>query len=235
VIALFIVITIVIITVVMYHLFFSPTSQYFGETNYSFKSEGKQIALTFDDGPNEPYTSQLLKILKRHQVHSTFFCCGACISRYPEMLCKIIEDGHILGNHSHDHNLLHYLKPKKYIEEVKKTNKLIHSITGITPSLYRSPWLFRTPSLLASVKSLSMLPIWGIFGSELEVFQPSAESMAKRAFSLAKPGAILIFHDGRESRGGNRQQTIDAINLLIPLLKKEGYTFVQVSKQLFSK
>lgn len=218
-----------------YYLFFSPSSQFFGTVYYRFKTDKKEVALTFDDGPNEPYTSSLLAVLKKHEVKATFFCCGACITRYPGVVKKIHTAGHVIGNHSHDHNLLHYLNIKNYIVEVSQTSKLIKNEIGISPKLYRSPWLFRSTELLRSLHVLHLVPMWGTFGSELEVFQPKPRVMAKRALRLAKPGRIYIFHDGRESRGGDRANTIHAIDLLIPELKAKGYSFVQVSEKSVSK
>ena len=216
-----------------YYLFVSPSSQVFGRVNYRFDSVGKQIALTFDDGPNEPYTSQLLDVLKKYDIKATFFVCGACVTRHPQTLRRIYSEGHEIGNHSHDHRLFHYLNQKKYIAEVENTNEIIKNVTGTTTYLYRSPWLFRTRRLLKNIRSRNLLPVWGIFGSELEVLQPSPESMARRALKLSKPGTILIFHDGKESVGGNRANTVSAIKLLIPALKEQGFEFIALKQTVF--
>jgi peptidoglycan-N-acetylglucosamine deacetylase len=219
----------IIVASTMYYLFFSSTSQIFGVVKHSLDTTDKVIALTFDDGPNEPYTSQMLDILDGHGVKATFFVCGVCIERWPGIVANIYSRGHTVGNHSHAHKFGAYFDMSTYKEAVKSTNELIESETGQKPILYRSPWLFRTPGLLKYVYSIGMQPIWGTFGSELEVFQPNPKTMADRALQLTKPGRIFIFHDGKEGVVGNRANTIAAVDLLIPQLKQKGYSFVRVA------
>jgi peptidoglycan-N-acetylglucosamine deacetylase len=214
---------------IAYYLYFSPSSRVFGKVIYRLNTVKKVVALTFDDGPNEPYTTQLLDILDRHEVKATFFVCGLCIERWPSIVATIHTRGHTVGNHSHAHKFGAYFDMKSYKENILRTNELIESETGVRTTLYRSPWLFRTPGLLKYIYSIGMTPIWGTFGSELEVFQPSPKTMAKRALQLAKPGRIYIFHDGKESVGGNRANTVASVDLLIPSLKQKGYSFTKVT------
>ncbi len=218
--------------VAAYYLYMSPSSQLFGRVHYKLRTTKKQIALTFDDGPNEPYTSELLKILKKHRVTATFFVCGACVEKHPDSLKRIHTAGHNIGNHSHDHDFWHYSDTKLYRSEIQKTTKLIKDLTGAAPAFYRSPWLYRTPELLRMIRSLNLIPIWGRFGSEVEIFQPSPRLMARRAKRLLTPGAIIIFHDGRESRGGFRGNTVLAVDQFIADAKKRGFSFVTISKDL---
>lgn len=229
----FTLIFILVVCIGVYYLFFSPSSQVFGKVNYHFKPNGKQIALTFDDGPNEPYTSRLLDILKKHDIKATFFVCGACVKRHPETFKRICVEGHEVGNHSHDHSFSHYFNPRSYNTEVLSTSLLIKQLTGKNVQLYRSPWLFRTANLLNTVRSAGLTPVWGTFGSELEVFQPPAKTMVKRAIKLCKPGRIIIFHDGKESIGGDRTNTVTAIELLVPDLIEKGYEFVLLTPDTF--
>jgi peptidoglycan/xylan/chitin deacetylase (PgdA/CDA1 family) len=221
---------IIFLVLIIYYMFFSPSSQLFGRVIYKLhKSETKKkIALTFDDGPNQPYTNQLLEILRKHQVKAIFFVCGVCVEKHPGTLKKIKSAGHAIGNHSHRHKFRDYFSNSNYIKSLELTNSIIFNELGENPRFYRSPWLFRTPKILEAVKSLGLKPIWGVFGCELEIFQPSPEFIARRAMRKAKNGSILIFHDGKESVGSYRGSTIKAIDILIPTLKNRGFKFVEI-------
>jgi peptidoglycan-N-acetylglucosamine deacetylase len=225
---LYIVLGGVFVLVTLYYMLMSHSSQIFGAVQYRLDTGKKEVVLSFDDGPNEPHTSDLLAVLARHKVHANFFVCGACIDRHPGLVQKIRGAGHVVGNHSHQHKFRDYLNMPKYRQMVVATNKKIEHETGALPTLYRSPWLFRTPGLLRYIKSIGMQTIWGTFGCELEIYQPSAEFMARRALRLVRPGTIFIFHDGRESRGGFRGNTVAAIDKLIPTLRERGYSFTTV-------
>lgn len=231
---MFILLGLAALSLAVYWLFFSSKSQLLGEVKWRLKptSAGKkQIALTFDDGPNQPYTNQLLNILAKHGVKATFFVCGACIKRHPGALKKIKSAGHAIGNHSHRHQFKDYFSPSSFIKALSLTNSIISDEIGESPKLYRSPWLFRTPRILKSLNQLNLKPIWGTFGCELEPFQPSAKFIAAQGFKKARNGSILIFHDGKESVGGYRGNTVEAIDILIPKLKSAGFEFVSVEPE----
>jgi len=214
----------------IYWFMFSPTSEAFGTFISHGTSDDKLIALSFDDGPNQPYTEQIGDILRNHNVNATFFQVGSNIEKYPEVSKKLASDGNIIGNHLYSHQFRKYLRPASFKSELEHTQKIIEQTIGETPALYRPPWLFRTPSYLRVVTKYKLTPISGSFGNNWEIFQPSAAKIAQTAAKLAKPGAILIFHDGYNGKGGDRSQTAAAIDLLIPQLKHAGYTFVTVDK-----
>lgn len=216
----------------LYYLFLSPTSQVFGRFPYRIKTSEKIVALTFDDGPNSPFTEKILTALGRFNVKATFFLVGKNLERAPELGQAILNGGHTIGNHSYSHAFHKYFTNPLYGSEIALNQATIERITGKRPALFRPPWLFRHPWLLQTVKDHGLSAVSGLFGSELEFFQPSAESLAERALSKVKPGLILIFHDGYNAKGGNRQQTVRAINLLIPKLQAQGYQFVTVDHLL---
>jgi len=216
------------ILALVYHLFFSPSSQVFGYFPHRVHTQERVIALTFDDGPNEPYTSQVLDILAAHRVAATFFMVGRCLERSPAVGRRIVAEGHSVGNHSYTHSFLSYLKQPSFRDEIERTQRVMHDILGVRPALFRPPWLFRQPWLLASVRRAGLNAVSGEFGDVMEPFQPPAERMVRRALSKAKPGAILIFHDGFDARGGDRTETVRAIELLIPELRSRGYSFATV-------
>lgn len=217
---------------VFYWLCMSSFSQLFGKVPYKANTTDKVIALTFDDGPNEPYTSQILEYLAGEGIRATFFQVGACVQRYPEISKKMIDAGHVIGNHSLSHLFRNYFTSLSFEHEIVANQQILEKHLGRTPALFRSPWLFRQPLLLKNLRKHGLLPISGVFCHALEVFQPDARRIAKRAIAKAKPGGILIFHDGIEGRGGDRQQTVNAVKLTVAELKKRGYSFVTVDALL---
>jgi len=215
-----------------YYLFCSPSSQVFGYFPYRVRTQQRVIAMTFDDGPNEPYTSQLLDVLRKHRVAATFFLVGRCLERAPAVGRRIVAEGHAVGGHSYTHAFRRYFTQPSFREEIERSQRVLRDVVQVSPTLFRPPWLFRQPWLLATLKRVGLTPVSGEFADELEIFQPSAERMVRRALSKARPGAILIFHDGVDARGGDRSQTVRAIDLLIPELRSRGYSFATVDELL---
>lgn len=216
----------------LYWLFMSSYSQAFGVFPYKGSDKDMVIALTFDDGPNEPYTSQILDYLDGQAIKATFFQVGACVQRYPEISRKMMESGHVIGNHSLSHLFRNYFTSLTFEHEVVANQHILKQHIGRKPSLFRSPWLFRQPLLLRTLHRQGLYPVSGVFCHALEVFQPDARRIAERAIAKARPGGILIFHDGIEGRGGDRQQTVNAVKIVVSELKKRGYSFVTVDALL---
>lgn len=212
----------------IYVLCFSPKAQVFGNFVYRKKTTEKIIALTFDDGPNPPFTSRILDVLAAHHIQATFFLVGKNVEKYPDVVRAMVNAGHVIGNHSYSHSFWEYFRHPFFESEITHTQDIIQRITGKTPALFRPPWLFRHPGIFKTLRRNNLAPVSGVFGSYLEVFQIPAEKLAARVMSKIKPGTILIFHDGYNASGGNRAQTAEAINLLIPKLLAVGYQFVTV-------
>lgn len=222
----------IIILAAAYWLFISPQSQAFGRFVWRGQTEKKLVALTFDDGPNEPYTSQIADYLHTEAIAATFFVVGANIDRYPGVVKKLVEQGHIVGNHSYHHQFRKYFTSSDYGPELMANQARITKDARVVPALFRPPWLYRTPLILKRAQREGYMAISGVFCHVFEIFQPKAERIAARALAKVKPGTILIFHDGFNARPANRTQTYEAIKLLVPMLKQRGYKFVTVDKLL---
>lgn len=216
----------------IYWLFLSPYSQLFGRYPWRGVTTERLVALTFDDGPNEPYTSQIADYLDGKRVRATFFQVGRCAERYPQTVARIAAAGHVIGNHSLTHRFRTYLQPGRFEREVEQTQQILRTISGKTPMLVRSPWLWRHPPLLRMLRRRGLQPVSGTFGHMLEVFQPDGARMARRAVAKARPGMILIFHDGFDSRGGDRAETVRAVKIATEALLAQGYRFVTVDELL---
>jgi peptidoglycan/xylan/chitin deacetylase (PgdA/CDA1 family) len=211
---------------------FESRSQLFGAFPYRGETSEKVLALTFDDGPNEPYTSQLLDTLDQHGVLATFFQVGRCAQRYPNVTRRIVEGGHVLGNHSYSHSFSRYASQPRQRLEIGQTQRVLDRIAGVRPTLYRPPWLCHWPWVLTSIRAGGLQVVSGTFAHPLEIFQPDAAVLVAGAARRAKPGSMLIFHDGREARGGPRGQSVAAIGPLIDLLRDQGYSFTTVDRLL---
>lgn len=208
----------------LYLLFLAPSSKSF--------SRDKVVALTFDDGPNNGDTSRLLDILNKHGVSATFFLVGNNAQKYPKIVKRIQSEGHVIGLHSMRHAFRDYFLPGYFKRQMLPAQQLVANITNQNVGLVRMPWLFRAPWLAKQAKRLGFTIVRGAFGSNWEVFQPSADKMAEAALKKAKPGLIYIFHDGYNAKGGNRSSTVESIDILIPELKKLGYGFTAVDELL---
>lgn len=217
-----------------YQAGFGARSQLFGPFPYegASPSERPLVALTFDDGPNEPWTSRLLDVLGERQVPATFFQVGRCAERHPEVTQRVLAEGHVLGNHSLSHSFSRYLTEPRQRDEIAGGAQVLHAITGRTPALYRPPWLCHWPWVLRSVAASGSSVVSGTFGHPLEVFQPAASHLTAGAAARTRPGSMLILHDGREARGGNRAQTVAAVGALVDRLRSRGYGFTTVDQLL---
>lgn len=222
----------IVVAGITYWLFMSSYSQIFGYVPYRGKTTKKVIALTFDDGPNEPYTSQIVDFLNSQNIKATFFEVGKMVKRYPEITKIIVDSGHVVANHSLSHEFHKYFIDPHFTQEVVANQQIIAKVIGKKPALFRSPWLFRQPLLLRTLKQNGLQPVSGVFCHALEVFRPSPQRIAKRAIKKARPGAIIIFHDGIEGKGGNRQQTVEAVKITVAALQAQGYSFVTIDKLL---
>lgn len=203
----------------------SPESQIFGNFPSRVKTTNKTIYLTFDDGPNEPYTSQIIDYLDSKKIKATFFVVGDCAKKHPEVLKKMSKSGHTIGNHTKSHSFIKYFLTPNMKKEIKENQQIIQSICGKTPKLFRPPWLMHYPILLRSIKKLGLEPVSGLFCHSLEVFQIDAQKIAKATIKKARPGQIIIFHDGYNAKSADRTQTVEAVKLTVEELTKQGYNF----------
>lgn len=209
-----------------------PTSQAFGPFPYRGGTTAPTVALTFDDGPNEPYTSMLLDTLADKGVAATFFQVGRCARRHPEVTRRVVADGHVLGNHSESHAFSRYATEPTHQREVERGRATLHEVSGRAPLLYRPPWLCHWPWVLRGIARTGSQVVSGTFAHPLEVVQPRPEVLVGGGLRRARPGGILILHDGREARGGYRASSVSAVGPLVDRLRERGYSFTTVDRLL---
>lgn len=212
---------------------FQPRSSLFGQTYWSGHTQDKLVALTFDDGPNEPYTGQVLDILRREHVTATFFLIGSNVRRSPESVQRIVREGHVVGNHSDSHPLRFALEGTPRIEkEIDAAEQTIHAAGGRYPSLFRPPQGLRSPWLLSVVEADSLVAV--TWDDAPEDWDPwPAAVLVQRTLAQAHPGAIILLHDGMNlTHDADQSETVKALPAIIDSLRARGYRFVTVPELL---
>lgn len=184
---------------------------------------GKKVALTFDDGPNGAYTDAVLATLKRHHVKGTFFVIGQQAARDGARLTKMRDAGHAIGNHSWDHSQLTNLSDAQVKRQLKDTSDAIERATGKRPDTFRPPYGARSSRVDEVARGLGMRDIiWDV--DTVDWSRPGSDAIARTAVNNARSGSVILMHDG----GGNRQQTVDALDRIITGLQAKGYELVTV-------
>jgi len=186
----------------------------------------KVIALTFDDGPWPESTAQILDILKENNIKATFFVIGQNVKNNPDLLKRVISEGNAIGNHTW-HHLYRFLSPQAATYEVSSTEDIIYKTTGIKPSLFRPPGGIMTNGVASYAKNNKYaLILWS--SDSVDYSRPSVPRLINNVFRSAKPGGIVLMHDG----GGNRSNTIAALPEIIRRFRSQGYRFVTIPELL---
>ncbi|WP_229415498.1 polysaccharide deacetylase family protein [Moorena bouillonii] len=189
------------------------------------KTPQKVIALTFDDGPWPKMTNDVLHILKKYDVKATFFVVGRNVYLYPEELKKIVDHGHALGNHSWNHSY-YYHNSLAAAKEIDNTTARIYKTINVKTSLFRPPGGIMNNGLVAYARKKNYVIVkWS---ADSEDYSVNQRRLTYNVLRRAKPGGIVLLHDG----GGNRAKTIRALPVIITELRKQGYQFVTVPELL---
>lgn len=181
---------------------------------------GKRVALTFDDGPSA-YTPRVLRALRRHEAHATFFVIGSQIEGREEVLRRMVRDGHEIGNHS----MLH--SPGPSAADLSDASRLIEDATGFRPCHFRPPEGQLDDALMTRARDLGMTAVlWSIDTGDWASQEPDA--ILSRALTAVEPGSIVLLHDG----GGDRSGTAAIASELIDELRERDFELVTVTDLL---
>lgn len=211
-----------------------PENNIYGQVFCQGNPENKVVALTFDDGPYPPYTDQILDILKEDDVKATFFIVGKNAAMHPEIVRRIVMEGHQIGNHTYHHIDLLKANRRTVTDELAGTNDLLFSITGIKPHIVRPPHGFRDPVVLEVMAELGLKVVeWSVMSRDWT--NPGVEEIVNRTLDRITNGSVVLLHDGDGIKSqASRAQTVAATRLIIQQLKTKGYTFVTVD-DIFAK
>ncbi|MFZ2446622.1 MAG: polysaccharide deacetylase family protein [Syntrophobacteraceae bacterium] len=191
-----------------------------------------RIALTFDDGPNEPFTSRIADILKEKQIRATFFVAGRNCERFPGSVKRLAEAGHEVGNHTWSHEVLPLKTPARIREEIARTSARIEEETGKKPSLFRAPHGWRNPWVNRIARECGCAPVaWtlGVWDTDL----PGVETIVRRTLEGVRDGCVLLLHDGRGIEcDADSGQLVRALPVIVDELERRGFTFVTLSEMM---
>ena len=210
-----------------------PTSQIFGRTVLA-GSDIHEVALTFDDGPNDPYTLELLELLARHQARAIFFLIGDFVRRRPEIARAVRQAGHLVGNHTMSHPSLMWERPARVREELAGCTAAIEDATGERVKYFRPPFGARRPDVLRTARELGLTPVmWNITAHDWDA--TNAEALAARVQrgiqtnQRRRRGSSLLLHDGGHiALGTDRSVTLAATRMLLDSWVGSGLRIVTV-------
>ncbi len=210
----------------------APTGQWYGQTFTGLPPGSRQIALTYDDGPNHLHTPSLLEVLARHGVHATFFLIGRYVQQHPEIARNIIQAGHVVGNHTFTHPLLIFKSEAEIRRELSQCRSALQDAIGQHSNLFRPPFGGRRPAVLRVARDLGLEPVmWNVTGYDWNALP--AEVIERKVASQTHGGNVILLHDGGHKQvGADRAQTVIATDHLIARYKSEGYEFVTIPQMM---
>jgi peptidoglycan-N-acetylglucosamine deacetylase len=186
----------------------------------------KVIALTFDDGPWKDSTQKILDILKENNVKATFFVLGSMLQEYPDLGKKIVTEGHVIANHTW-HHWYHQMSPQIAANEIERTSDLIYKLTGVKTTMFRPPGGKMHNGVVDYARNRKYgVILWSSDSNDYS--RPPVPRLISNVMREAKPGGIVLMHDG----GGNRSNTVAALPQIISIFRKQGYKFVTIPELL---
>ena len=198
----------------------------FGPALNRLPGAARVASITFDDGPNPVATPRILDVLQRERVKATFFILGRHADRWPELVKRVADEGHQVGNHGYYHRKLHRRTPSYVRDDLSRGTESIERACGVRPQVFRAPHGFRNPWVTPIARSLGQRTIgWslGVWDSA----RPGADEIVRRTMEGMRAGSILLLHDGDGyDEAGDRTQTAEALPGIIEGLRERSFGFV---------
>ncbi|OUD01278.1 glycosyltransferase [Streptomyces swartbergensis] len=200
----------------------------------SLRLPDRRLVLTFDDGPDPVWTPKVLDVLRKHDAHAVFFVTGTMASRYPDLVRRMVAEGHEVGLHTFNHPDLSYQSKKRIDWELSQNQLAISGAAGIRTSLFRPPY----SSFAGAMDNMSW-PVTEYIGDRGYITvvnntdsedwrKPGVEEIIRKATPKGGKGAIVLMHDS----GGDRHQTVEALDRMLPDLREQGYEFHNLTEAL---
>ncbi len=208
---------------------FGASSPLFGGVVDGSRIRRQVVALTFDDGPSPDTTPKILDTLKADGARATFFVLGKHAELYPELVERIVREGHELGNHGYDHGILAFAGPAQVHRQLHRTERLLKQSGAPPVRVFRAPHGFRSPFVSRTAGRLGYATCaWsaGVF----DTAKPGVDVIVRRSVKALKPGAILLLHDADGWGNDDRSQTAEALPAILEAARAESYEFVTMSE-----
>lgn len=204
---------------------------YFVHSNFYIKivckadTGKKEIAISFDDGPAENFTPEILSVLKEQDAPATFFCIGNRIKGNESIFQRVYNDGHLIGNHSYSHHLWFDLfSRKKMSEDLQQMDEEMKRVIGVKPKLFRPPYGVTNPNLSKAIKLGDYIPIgWNI--RSMDTVIKDEQKLFEKVTGAIEPGSVVLFHDTSKA-------TLNILPAFLKKVREEGYTIVRLDKLL---
>lgn len=194
---------------------------------YSVETDEKKISISFDAAWGDEFTKDILDILDKYDVKSTFFLVGFWVEKYPEMVKEIYDRGHDVGNHSTNHPYMTKLSEEQIVQELNKTGDQIKKITSEVPILFRPPFGDYNDKLIKACKENDYYVIqWDV--DSLDWKEMGAQPVVERVTRNVQKGSIVLFHN-------NAKYVKEYLPKVIERLQEEGYEIIPVSELIYKE
>ncbi|WP_242290527.1 peptidoglycan-N-acetylglucosamine deacetylase [Bacillus cereus group sp. BfR-BA-01496] len=181
-----------------------------------------EVALTFDDGPDSEFTPKILDKLKQHNVKATFFLLGENAEKFPNVVKRIANEGHVIGNHTYSHPNLAKVNDAEYRNQIIKTEEILKRLAGYAPKFIRPPYgEILENQLNWATEQNFMIVQWSV--DTVDWKGVSADTITNNVLGNSFPGSVILQHS---TPGGHLQGSVDALDKIIPQLKTKGARFV---------
>lgn len=186
---------IVLLLAFLFYASYSISSGVYVKAYCSKKTEEKEVALTFDDGPDAIYTPRILDILKEWKVEAAFFCIGSEVEKNPPLVARMQEEGHLIGNHSYSHvNSFPMFRVERMIADIQRSDKAIKVVTGQPVKFFRPPFGITNPRVKKALKSFDYHIIgWNV--RSLDTSIEDVDKIVKRIVKRIRSGSVILLHD----------------------------------------
>ena len=203
-----------------------PQMRFFGPYICRGTEARKQVALTFDDGPDARSTPALLRLLNDARVPAAFFCIGERVAANPDLARRIVGEGHLLENHTYSHsNATNFFGVTRLCEELHRTQDAVMKCAGVVPKLFRPPMGLSNPRIFEAARSVGLKVVgWTARGLDTTIRNP--ERVVARIVRRLEPGAIILLHDGNIPP----ERLVATVKLLLESLRQRGYEVVRLDR-----
>lgn len=208
----------------------TPTATWFGKLIFHGPGNTGEVAITFDDGPNPPYTLQIRDILDQRGVKATFFTVGKALDKRPDVTRALMADGMLIACHSYHHDAVSWMNPR--YPELSSTDDAFMRNLGVLPTFYRPPHGTHTPFMAHALADKGMKMVtWDVSAADWATNDGAL--VARRILAKVRPGSIILLHDGIDGNiGADRSVVLEALPLILDGLEARGLKPVTLDKLL---